>query len=105
MNDIINRLFTVIQDRKNAEPAESYVASLYAKGVDKICGKLAEEAAETIIEAARGDREKIAAESADLLFHLMVLWAQTGVFPQDVLAILEKRFGIGGHEEKASRKA
>ncbi len=101
--DIINRLYEVLEARKGAEPADSYVASLYAKGVDKIAGKVNEEAAEVIVEAVRGDKEKLASESADLLFHLMILWAHMDVRPEDVSAILERRFGTSGHEENASR--
>lgn len=102
--DIISKLYEVLQERKGADPKKSYVASLYAKGIDKISGKLAEETAETIVEAVRGDESKIAHESADLLFHLMVLWAETGVKPDEVFSVLEDRFGTGGHEEKSRRK-
>lgn len=100
---IIERLYATLEARKGADPKDSYVASLYAKGVDKIAGKIAEESAETICEAVRGDRAKIASESADLIFHLMVLWAYAGVRPQDVFGVLEDRFGTGGHEEKDRR--
>ncbi|MCB1783533.1 MAG: phosphoribosyl-ATP diphosphatase [Alphaproteobacteria bacterium] len=100
---ILDRLYAVLEERKGAGAAESYVASLYAKGTDKIAGKIAEEMAETVIEAARGDKAKVASESADLLFHLMVLWAHMGVTPEDVFSVLETRFGTGGHAEKASR--
>ncbi len=103
MNDIINVLYDVILSRKGADPNTSYTASLYAKGTAKIAQKVGEEAVETCIEALQGDVEKLKAESADLLFHLMVLWADQGIKPDDVLAILEKRQGISGHDEKASR--
>ena len=99
----LDKLYAILQARKDAGPAESYVASLYAKGTERICGKLAEETAETMIEAARGDREKLKQESADLLFHLMVLWAHMDVRPEDVYAVLDSRFGTSGHEEKAGR--
>ncbi len=99
----LDKLNATLQERKNADASESYVASLYAKGTEKICGKLAEETAETIFEAARGDREKLKQESADLLFHLMVLWAHMDVTPEEVYEVLEGRFGTGGHEEKARR--
>lgn len=101
---IMDRLYAVLEARKGSAASESYVASLYERGVDKIAGKIAEELAETIAEAVRGDKIKIAEESADLLFHLMVLWAHMDVKPAEVFAVLEKRFGTGGHEEKASRK-
>lgn len=101
---ILDELYQVLQQRKGADAGESYVASLYAKGIDKIAGKVGEEAAETIVEAVRGDREKIAAESADLLFHLMVLWAHCDVTPEEVFQVLEKRLGTSGHVEKAGRK-
>ncbi len=100
---VIDRLYKVLQERKSADPEKSYVASLYQKGTQKICDKVMEEAQETIDEALVGDKEKLKNESADLLFHLMVLWAQQGIAPQDVFAVLGNRFGTGGHEEKAER--
>ncbi len=102
---ILDQLYKVLQERKGADPSESYVASLYAKGTKKITEKITEEAAETIVEALTGDTEKLKAESADLLFHLMVLWADQGITPEDVMAVLEERFGTSGHEEKAGRSA
>lgn len=101
--DILNRLFDVLLERKNAAPETSYVASLYAKGTQKITEKVLEESAEAVHEALQGDAEKFKEESADMLFHLMVLWADQGITPGDVLAVLEKRFGTGGHAEKAAR--
>lgn len=103
-DQILQAVFDVIKARQGADAAESYVASLYAKGTEKIAEKVGEEAVEAIIEAVKGDREKLASESADLLFHLMVLWADQGLAPVDILNILEKRMGTSGHEEKASRK-
>ena len=102
-DEILNKLFETIENRKDADPSESYVASLYAKGTAKIAQKVGEEAVETCIEALQEDKEKLAEESADLLFHLMVLWADAGLKPKDIMDILEKRTGISGHEEKASR--
>ena len=102
-DDILKKLYDVLEQRKTADPETSYVAGLYAKGPEKIGEKIGEEAVETIIEAVKGDKEKLKAESADLLFHLMVLWADQGIKPGDVLDILENRFGVGGLEEKASR--
>lgn len=100
---ILERVFALIEARKNADPGESYVASLHARGIDKIAGKIGEEAAETVAEAVRGDRSKTAAESADLIFHLMVLWSHLGVAPQDVFAVLQARLGTSGLVEKAAR--
>lgn len=101
--EILNKLYEVLKSRRGAEPSGSYVASLYAKGTAHIADKVIEEAQETIAEALAGDREKLAAESTDLLFHLMVLWADQGLEPDDVFKVLAKRFGISGHDEKASR--
>jgi phosphoribosyl-ATP pyrophosphohydrolase len=102
--NILRELFDVLLERKNADPQSSYVASLYSKGTKKITEKVIEEAQEAIAEALAGDAEKFKQESADLLFHLMVLWADQGITPENVLKILEKRFGTGGHEEKAARQ-
>lgn len=100
---ILDKLYQVIKDRALSDPQDSYVASLYNKGTEKMAQKVGEEATETIIEAIKGDPEKLTEESADLLFHLMVLWADQGITPQDVFAILESRFGTGGHDEKKGR--
>ena len=103
MSDIFKDLFETIKSRKGADPESSYTAALYAKGTAKIAQKVGEEAVETCIEALQGNKEKLAAESADLLYHLMVLWADQGLAPDDVLAVLQKRSGTSGHDEKASR--
>lgn len=102
-NDTINKLFDVIEQRKEADTNESYVASLYAKGTAKIAQKVGEEAVETCIEALQSNKEKLAEESADLLFHLMILWADQGLKPDDITSVLENRMGISGHTEKAAR--
>ena len=102
-DSILKKLYAVLLARKNASGEKSYVASLYQKGTVRIVQKVHEEAVETGIEAFNNDPEKLKHESADLIFHLMVLWAHMGVTPEDVMAVLEKRFGTGGHEEKASR--
>ncbi|MGB4057119.1 MAG: phosphoribosyl-ATP diphosphatase [Alphaproteobacteria bacterium] len=104
MSDIVSRLFDILTERKNADPEKSYVASLYQKGTKKITEKVIEEAHETVVEALSGDNEKLKTESADLLFHLMVLWADRGIMPGDVFSVLEKRLGVSGHDEKAARK-
>lgn len=101
--DILKELFETIQSRKGADPESSYTASLFKKGVEKIAQKIGEEAMETAIEAIKGDRDKLKEESADLLFHLMVLWAHQGLTPDDILDVLQKRSGISGIDEKNSR--
>lgn len=100
----LDKLYDILQDRKNADPKESYVASLYKKGPNKMAQKVGEEAVEVAIEAARQKPKKIKEESADLMFHLMVLWSHFDIKPDDVLEILEGRIGTSGHTEKASRK-
>lgn len=101
--DILQNLYETILSRKGADPASSYTASLYAKGTAKIAQKVGEEAVETCIEALQGNKDKLAAESADLLYHLMVLWADQGLTPDDVFKILTEREGISGITEKNSR--
>lgn len=102
-DEILNELFQIIEGRKGADPKSSYVASLYAKGTAKIAQKVGEEAVETCIEAIQGDKQKLAEESADLLFHLIILWADQGLTPDDIMSILKSRLGTSGHDEKASR--
>lgn len=104
MNEhILDKLFQTIESRKGSNPTDSYVASLFDKGTSKIAEKIGEEAIEAIIEAVKSDKEKLAQESADLIFHLMILWSDAGLKPDDIFKILENREGISGHEEKASR--
>lgn len=104
MSDVLNELAQVLEERKQAEPDSSYVAKLYAKGLDSILKKIGEEATETVMAAKDGEAEKIVYETADLWFHSMVLLAHQGLGPQDVLNELQRRFGLSGLEEKASRK-
>jgi len=104
MSDILNDLYQILLQRKDAEAEKSYVASLYKKGTKHIGDKVIEEAHETVAEAIAGDKEKLKEESADLIFHWLVLLADAGVAPEDVFKVLEGRFGTGGHAEKASRK-
>ena len=99
----LDKLYETILSRKGADAGTSYTASLFAKGTAKIAQKVGEEAVETCIEALQGDKEKIKAESADLLFHLMVLWADQDIKPEDVYAVLESREGTSGIAEKNSR--
>ncbi len=101
---IFNRLFLAIKAKRRGDPKKSYTAQLFAAGMPKIAKKLSEETTETVIEAVRGDKARLREESADLLYHLFVLWAAAGVTPDQVGKILEKRFGTSGIEEKASRK-
>lgn len=102
-NEILKRLTEVIESRKGADPDSSYVASLFARGEDKILEKVGEEATETILASKSGDREKILYETADLWFHTMVMLAHHGLSSDEVLTELARRFGVSGIEEKASR--
>jgi phosphoribosyl-ATP pyrophosphohydrolase len=103
MNDVLDRLAELLEQRKAADPQSSYVAKLYSKGLDGILKKVGEEAAETIIAAKGGDAEKIIYETADLWFHCMVMLAHAGLKPQDVLNELARREGLSGIYEKLSR--
>jgi phosphoribosyl-ATP pyrophosphohydrolase len=104
MSDILNKLAAILVARKGAAPDSSYVAGLYAKGLDAILKKIGEEATETVLAAKAGNREQIVHETADLWFHTLVMLAQQGLSPDDVLGELERRFGRSGLEEKAARK-
>lgn len=104
MSDTLNKLAATLEARKGADPASSYVAGLYAKGLDAILKKIGEEATETVLAAKAGDRAQIVHETADLWFHTLVLLAQQGLKPDDILFELERRFGVSGLEEKASRR-
>lgn len=97
------RLATVIRARKGGDAGSSYVASLFAKGREKIAQKVGEEATETVIAALSGDPAKLTSEAADLLFHLMILLEVGGVDFDAVLSELERRDGVSGHAEKAAR--
>lgn len=100
---ILEELFAVIEERKHADPEESYTAKLYAKGPAKIAQKLGEEAVEAVIEAVRNDKDALAAESADLLYHLVLLWSARGLTPAEVWTKLVARKGTSGLAEKAAR--
>jgi phosphoribosyl-ATP pyrophosphohydrolase len=104
MTATLDELYATILSRRDGDPEASHTARLFAKGRAKIAQKVGEEAVETVIEAMRGDRAKLAEESADLLFHLLVLWAEMGLSPQDVYTVLETRKGVSGIEEKKGRK-
>lgn len=103
MNGILDELAEVLEQRKLADPDESYVASLYAKGLDAILKKIGEEATETVIAGKQGDRSQIVYETADLWFHTLVLLAYRGLGPNDVLEELGRRFGLSGLDEKSLR--
>lgn len=103
MSEILSRLAETLENRKGADPASSYVAKLYDKGLDSILKKIGEEATETVIAAKGGDKAQLVYEMADLWFHSLVLLAQQGLHPDDVLAELARREGLPGLVEKASR--
>jgi phosphoribosyl-ATP pyrophosphohydrolase/phosphoribosyl-AMP cyclohydrolase len=100
LSGILNRVYDVIIDRKDKPKESSYVSSLYSSGVDKILGKISEEAGELIISSKNNNREEIIYEAADLWFHSLVLLGYHGLTPQDIYKELEKRFGISGLEKK-----
>lgn len=109
MRDILDELFAVLRQRRDDDPADSYVAALHHKGLNKILEKVGEEATETLLaakDAEAGDDDKraaLVAETADLWFHSLVMLSHLGLDHQDVLDELARRFGISGHEEKAAR--
>ncbi|QIK37880.1 phosphoribosyl-ATP diphosphatase [Caldichromatium japonicum] len=105
MSEILERLAEVLEARKGADPKSSYVAGLYAKGLDAILKKIGEEATETVMAAKDGVPERIVSEITDLWFHTLVLLAYQGLRPEQVLLELERRFGVSGIEEKAGRTA
>ena len=103
MSDILERLAQTIEARKGASPQTSHTALMLSKGGAKCAEKFGEEAIEAIIEAARGDKYALKSEAADVLYHLQVMLSASGVPWGDVLAELERREGVSGIEEKASR--
>ena len=103
MSDILNQLADLLEARKTADPASSYVAKLYAKGMDSILKKVGEEATETVIAAKGGNRDEIIYETADLWFHTLVMLAKADIRPQEILDELARREGVSGLVEKAAR--
>ena len=101
---VLDALYEVIESRNGADPSSSYTAKLFDAGPEKIAKKLGEESVETVIEGVKGDNEALAAESADLLYHLLVLWSARGVPPDNVWLALEARLGTSGIAEKMARK-
>ncbi len=106
-NDILNQIDQVLESRKSEDGDNSYVASLYEKGLEKILKKVSEEATEVVMAAKdiehNGDKNHLVYEIADLWFHTQILLAQQGLSSQDVTTELERRFGLSGHTEKANR--
>jgi phosphoribosyl-ATP pyrophosphohydrolase len=102
-DDTLHRLAATIAARKGADPESSWTAKLLAKGPEKAAQKFGEEAVEAIVEAVRGDREKLTAEAADVLYHLLVMLAARDVTLADVCAELDRRAGQSGLTEKANR--
>ncbi len=102
-DNVLDEVHAVLQSRIGADPASSYAASLYHKGLDAILKKVGEEATETVMAAKDGDAKKLVYEIADLWFHTMVLLAQQGLEPQQVLDELARRMGTSGLAEKAAR--
>jgi phosphoribosyl-ATP pyrophosphohydrolase len=100
---VLDRLWSVVMGRREADPAVSHSARLLSRGPAKVAQKFGEEAVECLIEAVRGDRDAVIAESADVLYHLIVVWVSTGVAPEEVWAELMRREGVSGIAEKASR--
>lgn len=101
--DTLTRLEATIAQRRGADPSSSYVAQLQARGLPVIARKLGEEAVETVIAALSGTGEELAGEAADLLFHLLVLLAEKDIALDQVMAELDRREGLSGLDEKASR--
>jgi phosphoribosyl-ATP pyrophosphohydrolase len=103
MSEILQQLAQILEQRKLESAEKSYVAGLYAKGLDTILKKIGEEATETVIAGKGGDKQQIVYEMADLWFHCLVLLADQGLGPDDILQELQRRFGLSGLEEKAQR--
>ena len=101
--EVLERLFRTVESRRNADPQTSYTAKLFHKGTHRIAQKVGEDAVETVIAAVAKDKEHVVSESADLLYHLCVLWADAGVAPADVFRTLENREGVSGIAEKNAR--
>jgi len=108
VSDVLQQLAQVLEARKNADPESSYVASLHAKGLNKILEKVGEECTETLLAAKdaehSGNTDELIAETADLWFHTLVMLSRLNVGPDDVINELARRFDLSGLEEKASRQ-
>ncbi|HEX5319859.1 MAG TPA: phosphoribosyl-ATP diphosphatase [Stellaceae bacterium] len=104
LGQVLERLWTVIESRRGGDPVKSHTAKLFHRGRNKIAQKFGEEAVEAVIEGIRGDGPALTRESADVLYHLLVLWADAGLKPGDIAAELERREGTSGIDEKKGRK-
>lgn len=100
---VLDRLFAVVMGRRAADPAVSHSARLLSRGITKVAQKFGEESVECLIEAVAGNSDAVIAESADVLYHLIVLWVASGVRPEQVWQELKRREGVSGIVEKASR--
>jgi len=100
----LEKLYDVIASRKGGDTGKSYTAKLFGKGRNQIAKKLGEEAVETVVAALGQEKKDVVAESADVMYHLLVLWADMGIEPEEVWSELARREGVSGIEEKASRK-
>jgi len=105
LGEMLARLWATIEARRGASPDSSYTAKLLAAGPAGVARKFGEESLEAVIEAVNGDKAALARESADVLYHLLVLWEAAGLSPDDIAAELTRREGISGIEEKRSRKS
>ena len=103
MSEALDRLFARIRAARQGDAASSYTASLFARGRPRIAQKLGEEAVEAVIALMKGDAQGLAAESADLLYHLLVAWEEAGLTPDDVWAELKRREAMSGLAERAAR--
>jgi phosphoribosyl-ATP pyrophosphohydrolase len=103
LGEMLERLWRVIESRRGADPATSYTARLFARGNAKIAQKFGEEAVECLIEATRGNRDALVTESADVLYHLIVMWVDGGIRPEQVWNELHRREGFSGIAERAAR--
>lgn len=102
--EVLSRLYDVVLQRRKADPDESYVAKRFKQGTAKIAQKFGEEAVETVVAAMREDKEEIIGESADMIFHWLLLLADAGVKPEEVMKELDRRTGLSGLDEKALRQ-
>ena len=101
--EVLDRLWAVVMDRRSADPAHSHSARLLSRGTSKVAQKFGEEAVECLIEAVSGNNPALISESADVLYHLLVMWVAAGIEPADVWSELVRREGVSGVIEKASR--
>jgi phosphoribosyl-ATP pyrophosphohydrolase len=103
LGEALARLWRAVDSRRGADPATSYTARLFARGTAKIAQKFGEEAVEAVIEGVKGDRAALVRESADVLYHLLVLWAACGIAPAEIAGELARREGVSGIAEKNAR--